>query len=464
MLAHNKRITPLQVNLLSLYYDEIVEPLQEAFDQGRSDVNPETFLDVSKEELEGWFGGLKEDLKGVRDDIAELRADLVGRLDALAGDTKALRQETAQVQQTAFDIRGDTTQIRADTHLLKGDTKEIIERTRLANRRLRTLVPLGVVALVGIGAIGWLVFGQGKKTDEIAQTTQATQRTAEATQASAERIEASQARTEQAIADIAAGFAKIDKAGGVIQNASRPEEHYHNAIVYEERGDAAAARKEYMAFAESDVDAIDVYERFARLLRAQDGRAGAREVFGELARRLTAPSIKFVYAMSFEDAERTRRMTEFMDANKDFGPGHYLLAQEYSIERRGSQSVSDKRRMLSLLKEFLKADEVGTLVSRFVDQQVLGRWLDDARQAVKNLEAELQASRSTPAMTQSRNNAGWVVYFQIPEAALKIFYRLGDDPNWSETGRAAMSISARVSRRRSLSSRCRTTRDRRRST
>ena len=413
VLAHNKRVTPAQMALLNMYYDELVEPLQEAHDQGRTKVNPDIYLDVSQEELNGYFNKLHDDVKAVKDDIAELRAELGGKIDDVKKDTAAIRETTTRIE----------------------------SGTKSANRKLWvTLAGLGGVAAVA-AIILYVVLGTGKKTDEIADTTKRTEestgRIEDSTgriEDSTARIEDSQARTEAAIGEIAEGFKRIDKNGGVIENPTRPEEHYHNAIVYEERGDAANARKEYMAFAEADVDAIDVYERFARLLRVQDGRAGAREVFGDLAGRLKAPAIKLVYAMQFEDAERTKRMDEFMTANPDYGPGYYLLAQEYSEERTGGQSVSDKQHELDLLKKFLEADTAGTLIKHFVDQQVLGEWLDKSRQRVKNLEPQLQGTRAEPTMVQSSNNGGWTVSILIPEAALKMWYRIGEEGEFIDNG------------------------------
>jgi methyl-accepting chemotaxis protein len=427
VLAHNKRVTPTQVSLLNAYYEELVEPLQEAFDQGRTKVNPETYLDISSEELDGYFSKLSDDVKAVRDDIAEMRMDLGGRIDRVLEATSAIKDDTTALRRSSVAIAATA-----------GRT----------NNRVLALLGIGAVTVAAVSVAVWLLLGQGKKTDEIARTAADTARTSEriegktdeikdATQDTAEaasRIEASQERTEAAIAQIAEGFARIDKNGGVIENATRPEEHYHNAIVYEERGDTAKARESYLAFANSDIDAIDVYDRFARLLRTVDGRADAREVFAGLASRLTAPSIKLVYAMQFDDAERTRRMEEFMTANPDYGPGHYLLAQEFSEERTGGQSVADKQREFDLLQKFLGADGQGTLVRHFVDQQVLGGWLDAARLRVKTLEPQLQATRAQPVMQQSRSNQGWTIYFQIPEAALKIFYRLGETGEWVDTG------------------------------
>jgi len=417
VLAHNKRVSPAQMSLLNMYYDELVEPLQEAHDQGRTKVNPELYLDVSREELEGYFGSLSQDVKGVKDDIADLRTELGGKLDDVKKDTVAIRETTTRIE----------------------------SGTKAANSKLWVVITglAGVAAVVGL--ILYFVLGASEKTDQIAGDTSATRETTDRIEDKTDQIgtdtteiKDSTARIESSIGEIADSFKRIDKNGGVIENASSPAEHYHNAIVYEQRGDSANARKEYMAFAEADVDAIDVFERFARLVRVQDGRAGAREVFSSLSGRLKAPAIALVYAMQFEDAERTKRIEDFMAANPDYGPGHYLLAQEYSEERTGGQSVSDKQREFDELQKFVAADAAGTLIKHFVDQQVLGEWLDRSRQRVKVLEPQLSVNRSQPTMVQSRNNAGWSVTFIIPEAATQIFYRLGETGEFVDTGSSGM--------------------------
>ncbi|MFT3808841.1 MAG: STY4199 family HEPN domain-containing protein [Micropepsaceae bacterium] len=417
VLAHNKRVSPAQMSLLNMYYDELVEPLQEAHDQGRTKVNPELFLDVSREELNGYFNTLSEDVKGVKDDIADLRVELGGKLDDVKKDTAAIRETTTRIE----------------------------SGTGAANSKLWVVL----ASLVGIAAVAaailYFVLGTSEKTDQIAGDTSATRETTDRIEDKTDRIGAdtteikdSTARIESSIGEIADAFKRIDKNGGVIENPTSPAEHYHNALVYQERGDTANARKEYMAFAEADVDAIDVHDRFAQLLRAQDGTAGAREIYGGFASRLKAPAIKLVYAMQFIDAERTKRVEEFMTANPDYGPGYYLLAQEYSEARTGGQSVNDKQKEFDNLNKFLAADAAGTLISHFVDVQVLGQWLDTARQRVKVLEPQLQATRSQPTLVQSRNNAGWSVTFIIPEAATQIFYRLGETGEFVDTGSSGM--------------------------
>src|SRR5690606_14972825 len=104
---------------------ELVEPLQEAFDQGRSKVNPDVYLDVSTAELEGYFTSLGDEVQAVRDDLAELRAALTGRLDRLQEDSSALRAGSERIE------RGTTA----------------------ANRKLK-LVGLGLVALLAVTGAG----------------------------------------------------------------------------------------------------------------------------------------------------------------------------------------------------------------------------------------------------------------------------------------------------------------------
>lgn len=83
VVAHNKRISPVQLALLDLYYAELVEPVEQAHAQGRVAVDPKAFLTVGAEALDGYFKDLKEDSAAIRDD-----------LQALATVTRAIDQRT----------------------------------------------------------------------------------------------------------------------------------------------------------------------------------------------------------------------------------------------------------------------------------------------------------------------------------------------------------------------------------
>ena len=45
------------------------------------------------------------------------------------------------------------------------------------------------------------------------------------------------------VKEIKEGFAALTQTGGIIPEPKRPQEHYHNARLYEQRGDAAAGER-----------------------------------------------------------------------------------------------------------------------------------------------------------------------------------------------------------------------------
>ncbi len=271
-----------------------------------------------------------------------------------------------------------------------------------------------------------------KKTEEIASNQQKQAAQTDKLQATTEQIAVS-------IDTIAKGFAALAAQGGTIAEPKRPDEFYHNARVYELSGDMLNARRAYLAFAGFDVDAVDPYTRFATLLRVQDGKAGAREVFGALADKGKALSIKLVHVMQFDDAQRLDKLNAFIAANPDFAPAYYLLAQEFSEDRLGVQSLSDKRSEAEALTKFVSYEKDGGLLKYFVDQTQLADWLDRSRTRMTALGDVLDPARFAPSLTPMRSNAGWTISISLPEAATGISWRLGESGPFTDTGLMAMN-------------------------
>lgn len=269
-------------------------------------------------------------------------------------------------------------------------------------------------------------------TDQIAANQQTQQDQVAKLQETTERVAGS-------IDTIAKGFAALASQGGVIADAKRPDEFYHNARVQELGGDMLNARRSYLSFASFDVDAIDPYLRFATLLRVQDGRSGAREVFGELANKGKAPSLKLVHLLQFDDDQRRSKLNDFIAANENYGPAYYLLAQEFSEDRIGAQSLADKRSEASALTKFISFEPDGNLVKHFVDQTELSAWLDKARNRLASLGDVLDPARFAPTLTANRSNQGWMLSIGLPEAATAISWRLGADGAFADTGKLAMN-------------------------
>lgn len=88
-LAHHKKLSNMQIRLLDIYYDELVTPVQDGFDHDQTRVDPQSFLDTTKDDLERYFSGIGEDLHEVRDSIGELAKEL----NELRGDVAKIRED-----------------------------------------------------------------------------------------------------------------------------------------------------------------------------------------------------------------------------------------------------------------------------------------------------------------------------------------------------------------------------------
>jgi class 3 adenylate cyclase len=231
----------------------------------------------------------------------------------------------------------------------------------------------------------------------------------------------------------AQAFAKLAQSGGLVRDARTAAELYHNARTFEARGETANARRDYLAFAALGTDHIDPLLRLAALIRTQDGRAGAREVFAELARgRSRAAGL--VHALQFDGSERQARLAAFADANPDFGPAHALLAFELGEDRQNTQTIAERRHELAALDRFAAAEGDGRLVPHFLDQSMLAQWLDRAQRRGAEARTFFAEGRDRVSAQFTRNNAGWSGAIALPEAATALDYRLGPDDPFRSTG------------------------------
>jgi hypothetical protein len=278
-----------------------------------------------------------------------------------------------------------------------------------------------------------------KTAENVEKTTQEIAASQQKTQAQTEQLQATTEQIAQSIEKIADGFAALSTQGGIIADPQRPDQIYHNARVYELSGDMVNARRSYLAFANFDVDAVDPYTRFATLLRVQDGRAGAREVFGTLAERSKTQSVKLVHILQSEDAQRLPKLQAFIAAEPEYAPAYYLLSQEYSEDRLGAQSLADKRAEAAALTKFVSYEPDGGLLKYFIDQTQLADWLDASRRRLASLGNVLDPALFAPKLVPQRSNQGWMVTVTLPEPATGISWRMGSEGPYVETGFLAMN-------------------------
>ena len=226
----------------------------------------------------------------------------------------------------------------------------------------------------------------------------------------------------------------LAKSGGLVQDAKTAPELYHNARIWEARGQAAEARSSYGKLAMLGSDAIDASLRYAAIIRAQDGRAGAREVYSVLAGGTGGRVADLVHALQFSGAERRTKVAAFAAKHPAYAPAHLLLAREFSADRLGSQTLADKRKQFAALTNFLKAEDEGTLPKFFMDQSVLTQWVDEARKTHALLDKYFKTAVLKPIASFMRSNQSWMVNVSLPEAATSIAYRIGDNGPFKTTG------------------------------
>jgi hypothetical protein len=221
-------------------------------------------------------------------------------------------------------------------------------------------------------------------------------------------------------ADIAKEFAALAGRGAIVEDPKTPTDFYANARLYELRGDFVNARRSYLGFIRFGLPYVDPHYRFQSFLRVQEGRAGAREVYGELAGARAGDDI-FAYALTLlqETDPRKERLEAIIKARPEFAPAYYELARNYSLAQLGQQTQADQTRERELLSRFVELADKGRFLGWFIDQQVAAEQLEDAR---KRLAALSKTVAAVPiSLVSTRRNSGWTIYVNVAEQVQEVF-------------------------------------------
>jgi len=89
-IAHNKQISLIQVEALNEYYRNIAQLIK---DSKANNINPDSYLDLDKANMESFLSSLKEDKKIINAGIDEIKEDVKD----IKVDTKALRKRTSVI-------------------------------------------------------------------------------------------------------------------------------------------------------------------------------------------------------------------------------------------------------------------------------------------------------------------------------------------------------------------------------
>ncbi len=255
-----------------------------------------------------------------------------------------------------------------------------------------------------------------------------------AVESSAAELRQGQDRILDGLADLSESFSALAGAGGILPDPSTPEQFYHNARLFELKGDFGNARRAYLEYLRFGLDFVDPHLRFQQFLKVQEGREGAREVYEAIASRSPGTIPRLAASLLWDREIRVARIEKFLETHPDFGPAYYLLSRDFSAERLGSQTLRDKRQEMALLERFGELDGKGKVVRWLLDQSEVAEWRDDAASRLAALESSRFSLENPLSIYWMSHNTGWTGTIQIAEMAREILWRPPGQPEFVSTG------------------------------
>ena len=217
-----------------------------------------------------------------------------------------------------------------------------------------------------------------------------------------EAIQETTKRVVSSINKIQKNFSELNQSGGIINNPSTPEQFYHNARIYELNGDYGNARRSYNKYLSFKLDFLDPHLRYQTFLKIQEGKAGAREIYNAIYENDARPIVEFSRILLYESPRRTEMLKAFVKKNPEFGPALFELSKEYSLERKGEQTRSDKKSELNYLKKFLESLNSGFFIKYFVDKEFASNIISESEKKLLSLEKD--KTLSSPVLVTMKYN------------------------------------------------------------
>jgi len=240
------------------------------------------------------------------------------------------------------------------------------------------------------------------------------------------------------IKDISQNITHISKLGGIIANPSTPEEYYSNARIYELKGDFVNARKAYMKYFSYKLDYIDPHINYSKLLRVQEGRAGAKETYKTISQMYPTIAAKVIIALlENDDKKRIAKLEKLLLSYPDYGPILYYLSKEYSSSKVGKQTLREKRLEKEYLEKFIRTVENGKFLKYYVDKNIAATQVQDAQNRLKTIQKFIKFNGDifyNPIIVRSFYINKNKVFFQfrVLEKAIEASYSLMKDNNYTK--------------------------------
>ena len=243
------------------------------------------------------------------------------------------------------------------------------------------------------------------------------------------------ARIEAAMEKISQGFEVLAKHGGVIPNPKIPEEYYHNARVYELGGDYGNARRAYLEYFNFNLNFADPHLRFLAFLKVQEGREGAREVYGTIKNQSKSYVLDFASALLLDRDKRIAALRSFASQHPEFGPAVYELSKDYSRVKVGQQTLEDKIMEKEYLEKVHELDGQGQLVRYYLDKSLVAKIRQDIEERLAALSLTPDTVLKQPvSITWMKGNRGWMGHISIFEPVLEVFIKEPGENEFKSTG------------------------------
>ncbi|MBG79292.1 MAG: hypothetical protein CMJ39_01110 [Phycisphaerae bacterium] len=249
-------------------------------------------------------------------------------------------------------------------------------------------------------------------------------------------INATTARIESSVNRVEEGISQLGQAGGIISDPQTAAQWYSNARMYELKGDFANARRAYLQCLAQMPDKIDAHLSFVDFLKMQEGRVGAREVYLPIARRHSGVAADIALAMLLPADKQVAALESIQIDGVIPVPVLFLLADRFSEDRLGFQTLEDKASERSWLERFLEDVELRPYLRYFADQSLAAEWSQTASSRFATLEATTSSSTLVMPVQLAINisNDSIMVNLSLADLAVDIQWRDTVDGEFVSTG------------------------------
>ena len=133
--------------------------------------------------------------------------------------------------------------------------------------------------------------------------------------------------------------------------------------------------------------------------------------------------------------DRKSKLQGFVGTHPNYSPAYYYLANQYSKQLVGEQTLDDKLQERDLLSKLLAHQEDGNFVKYFVDKSYAASLIENTKTRIAASENLNLARAENPiSLSGTAANAGWMLNVSIAEAAKEIFYSFNEKGPFKSTG------------------------------